>query len=193
MQRLTMADVTPLDEYRERRPKWRQRLIEVRATRRVAVGDRLSVNFENRDTLLYQVEEMVYAEQMQDRDQVQGELDAYNDLLPGSGELSATLFIEIPNQAFIKEELRRFVGIEDAVALEFPDGTRVPGEPAEHRSLAESTASVHYLRFRLGDAGTRAFLGGRGHVAVVVDHPNYRRRAVLTDAAWESLAADLQS
>jgi hypothetical protein len=196
MRPLTMEDIQPLDEYLKVRDERRREAIALRRRRRVTLGDRLSLGFENRETLAYQIQEMMRAERMRDAAKIQEEIDTYNQLIPDRDELSATLFIEIPDQSLIRQELHRFAGIEEAVYLVLPDGRRVQGEPDEHRSKErrgeETTASVHYLRFHLGEEGRRAFLEGKGRVAVEIDHPNYRERAVLDGETWESLAGDLR-
>lgn len=196
MRPLTMEDIKPLDEYLKERDERRRRAIALRNRRRVTLGDRVSLGFENRETLAYQVQEMMCAERMRDPKKIQEEIDTYNQLIPERNELSATLFIEIPDQSLIRQELHRFAGIEEAVFVALPGGRRVQGEPDEHRSKErrgeETTASVHYLRFHLGEEGSRQFLEGKGRVAVEIDHPRYRERAVIDGETWESLAGDLR-
>lgn len=196
MQPLTMSDIQPLDEYLKVRDERRRQAIALRNRRRVSLGDRLSLGFENRETVAYQVQEMMRAEHMRDPAKIQEEIDTYNQLVPGKDELSATLFIEIPDQSLIRQELHRFAGIEESIFMVLPDGQRIQAEPDEHRSKErrgeETTASVHYLRFHLGEQGRRSFLEGKGRVVVESVHPQYREQAVIGGETWESLAEDLR-
>lgn len=190
MRKLEPSDLRPLPDYERVREDFRRRIIELKKRRRVQVGPLLSFTFENRDTVLFQVQEMLRAENVTQPEQVQEELDIYNTLLPGEGELSATLFIEVTDQARLPEEMARLQGLERAVFLEVA-GERIPAAFEEGRAKEEALSTIQYLRFRLTKAQAQALRGGKGPVALAVEHPNYRERHILSPESRRALGDDL--
>jgi hypothetical protein len=176
----------------------RAEVIARKARRRVHVGDNLTFLFENRATVLFQVQEMMRTERIVEDDKIQAELDAYNALIPEEGELSATLFIEIPDlfkrsQAQIRETVNRFQGLDrEGVELRLADH-RVKARFEEGHSKEEKMAAVHYLRFPLPRAARSALADPAADVRIVVDHPNYKAEAVLPPAVRQELLADLSA
>ena len=163
----------------------------------MAVGPIVTVVFENRDTIRFQVQEMVRVERMLSDAQVQAELDVYNPLIPGPGELSATLFVELTDEDGLREWLPKLVGIERAVELRIgtgpgADAVRSTPEAAHEEQLtrAEVTASVHYIRLALSPAQVERFAAGPSVLAV--DHPAYRHATDLPDGTRAELLADLR-
>jgi hypothetical protein len=117
MNPLTREDLLPLDEYERQRDAYRSRIIALKQRRRVSVGPLVTLVFENRKTLQFQIQEMIRAERIVEPAKVQDELDVYNELLPTEGELSATLLIEITEAAAMKESLDRFKGLDHGHTL----------------------------------------------------------------------------
>ena len=194
MQKIRLADVKNLYEYEKVREAVRRDVIALKARRRIAVGDRLSLLFENRQTVLFQIQEMIRAERIVADDRVQEEIDVYNELIPGPGQLSATLMIEIDDKERIKPELDRFMGIDsgDHVWLQIGRGDAswaVPGQFEAGHSKDDKLAAVHFVRFPVPAEARAAFRGGP--VAVAVEHPGYRARAELSEAVRAALAEDL--
>ena len=200
--RLTLADIEDLRAYERGRDEYRRRIIELKRRRRVAVGPIVSLVFENRETIRSQVQEMARAERMLADEQIQKELDIYNALIPGPGELSATLFIELTDEHSLREWLPKLVGIERSVELRL-DGDGAGGGPAgitvtavperaheDALTREEVTASVHYIRFELSPVEVERF--APGPVAVAVEHPDYRYAAVLSDETKQELLGDLR-
>src|SRR4029079_18340905 len=175
----------------------RAHVIQLKRHRRVAVGPNLTLLFENRETVLFQIQEMVRTERIVDDARIQEEGDVYNALVPDRGELSATLFIEIPelvrmSQDEVRETVNRFQGLDrDSVFLQV-DGRRVPARFESGHSKEEKMAAVHYVRFALPEAA-RAALGAADadDVRLVVAHPHYRAEAVLSAETRKSLREDL--
>ena len=191
MKPLTLDEIAGRRTYEALRPEYRERIIALKERRRVTVGDRVSLVFENRETLRFQVQEMTRVERIDDPAAVQQELDVYNELMPGEGELSATLFIEIPELSRIKEELDRLVGIDEHVSLVLGDEA-VPARFDPKQMEADRISAVQYLRFAL-DAGQRArFADPAVPVCLRIDHPRYRHETPLPPEVRESLAADLR-
>ena len=196
--RLTLDDIVDLRAYERQRPDLLRRMLALKRHRRVAVGPLVTIVFENRDTVRFQVQEMARAEKMTTDAQIQGELDIYNPLIPGQGELSATLFIELTSRPELEEWLPKLVGIERAVEVRMGDGDDadvVQAEPeeahAQHLTRDDVTASVHYLRFRLTDDQMERF--ARGPVVVAVDLPAYREEVELSVESRAELLGDLRA
>lgn len=190
MQPLTLADIRPPSAYEPVRAEARRRVIEIKRPRRVALGDQLTLMFENRETVRGVIEELLRAERIEEPERIVEEMRIFNALIPGPGELSATLFIEITDQAELSRRLGELRGIESAVHLEV-GGTRVQVRHEEGRSREDRTSSVHYLHFRLSEQERAAFLSGGFDVCVVADHPAYSARAALEERQRMALAEDL--
>ncbi|HKA92051.1 MAG TPA: DUF3501 family protein [Haliangiales bacterium] len=189
--RIERRDVLGPTLYTKVRDDFRKRIIEIKRARRVHVGDRVTLVFENRDTLRFQIEEMLRAEHIAGDEGIQAELDVYNELMPDEGSLSATLFLEIPRDEDAKVALPRFVGLDEHVTLEIgAHRVRAAFEPG--RQEEERISAVQYLRFPLtADAMTELRAPGTP-LAIAIDHPDYRHRAELDDAVRESLARDYE-
>ena len=189
--------------YAAQRPERRALMIPVRRERRVAVGDQLVLEFENAETLQYQVQEMLYVEHAGEPvppsdAEVAHELEAYGRLLPTSHELAATLFIELDDLTTVRSELARLAGVQDAVGIELGEpgaaelvrGVELPGlDELDEEQLA--TVSVHMVRFRFTDAQRDRFRDPSVPARLVVDHPEYSEDTPLTGATRTSLLADL--
>ncbi len=187
MQPLTTKDLWPLPVYETVRDQFRKEVIAAKADRRVQVGPYMTFVFENRTTVKFQVQEVLRIEKISDPAQVEEEVEGFNGMLPGPGELSATLMIELTGtDAEVKAELARLFGLRDHVWLEV-GGARVQGELEPHREEPGRVSSVQYVRFKVPDA--QALL--RGPAFLVIDHPAYGHRAGLSPAARRSLAQDL--
>ena len=184
-------DILNLYEYEKVREARRDAVIALKQRRRVTVGRYLSLVFENRDTVWFQIQEMIRAERIVDDEKVADEIRVYNGLLPEPGELAATMFIEIGDAAAIKLVLDALLGIDtrDYVRLQVGPDVIVGRFEAGHsdEELGKLSA-VHFVRFAVPEAARRAFLSSE--VALVVDHPNERARTVLSAEMKASLAQD---
>ena len=190
MEPVRLEEILGRERYGVVREAVRRRIIEHKRSRRVTVGDHISLLFEDRATVWYQTQEMVWVEHITDLDAIREELAVYDALLPGPSELSATLLIEIADQSRIREELAQLIGIDRHVWLEVGTEHRVPAIFDEGRQTAEKLSAVQFVRFGL-DAGAEALAAGGAPLAVAVDHPAYRQRAPLSDDVRRSLVSDL--
>ncbi|HEX3946700.1 MAG TPA: DUF3501 family protein [Acidimicrobiales bacterium] len=192
---LTLDDILDARAYERVRDDFRRRVMARKRLRRIPAGEIMTLVFESVDTVRFQIQEMARVEKILTDEGIQGELDVYNRLLPTPGELSATLFIELTSEADLRHWLPRLVGVEGAVGLELADGA-VVGSVAE-TSHAEAltresvTPAVHYLRFLFTADQVERFATG-GPVAVVVRHPAYEARTVLSEESRAELLGDLQ-
>lgn len=167
----------------------RKRIIELKRDRRISIGDRVTLVFENRATLLFQIEEMLRAESLTSDDKIQEEIDVYNALMPGADSLSATLFIEVPPDADARVELDRLIGLDEHLILHV--GTHsVRAAFEEGRSTTERISAVQYVRFPLTADAMTALSTADTELSLEIDHPEYGHRTACSEAMRQSLAAD---
>ena len=197
-EKIELKDVMSFFEYEKVRDEMRDRVIDLKRVRRVPVGHHLSFVFENRDTVLFQIQEMCRVERITDDARVQDEIDVYNALLPGPGELSATLFIEITDKDEIQPVLERFLGIDSGgndgaptVWIQVGRDFAIPGEFEAGHSDEEKgkLSAVHFVRFAFPPEAVRAFASSPVHLAV--DHPALRARVELAAETKAQLLEDL--
>jgi hypothetical protein len=191
MRKLTRADIRGPKLYAAIRDDLRKRVIEVKRVRRVSVGPQVTVVFENRTTMIFQIEEMCRAEQIAEPDKIQDEIDIYNKILPDEGQLGATLLVEITDEAQIASTLERLVGLQEHVWL-IVGGERLKAEFDPEQFQSDKLAAVQYLKFTLSPAAEEALTTAGTAVALSIDHPNYRHEARLGEASRASLAEDLK-
>ncbi len=196
MRKIALSDVKNLHEYELIRDDWRRDVIAAKARRRVLLGNRISLVFENRLTVLHQIQEMCRAERIVKPEGVQQEIDVYNELLPDPGELAATLLVEITDQDRVKEDLDRLIGLTDGTHL----WLEIAGRKAFARFLGgqsreDRIAAVQYVRFPVGDdaATRRALESGPLPVVLHLAHPHDRASALLPAEVRRELARDLES
>jgi hypothetical protein len=188
---ITRADIKGPKLYAGIRDDFRNRVIELKRPRRVILGDRVSLVFENRHTLLFQIEEMLRAESIASDEGIQAEIDVYNELMPNERSLSATLFIELPTGADAYVELKQLVGLDEHLILHVGErAIRAAFEPG--RSTEDKISAVQYVRFPLDDMAKAALLRPGTPLALEIDHPNYGQKIVLGEDTRASLARDYQ-
>jgi hypothetical protein len=191
--KLTLDDIADLRAYERERESFRAHIIELKKRRRVGVGLFVSLVFENRDTIRFQIQEMARAERILTDEGIQTELDVYNPLIPEPGTLSATLFLELTSDEQLREWLPKLVGIERSVLLRFAghEVRCIPDESHEAQLTREEvTASVHYVRFEFTPEQVADW--GTGPVELVIDHPAYQESTTLRDETVRELASDLR-
>ncbi len=191
MNPLTPADLSNLHEYELERTAFRGRIIAMKSRRRAALGPLMTLVFENRDTVRFQIQEMLRVERIVQPDKVLHELETYNELLPGPGEVAATLFIEVTDPARVQPVLDGFVGLDETGHLRLlVGGTAYPALFAAGQSREDRISAVHYIRFRPGREG-RAALAAGAEAALEVAHGDYRARQPLRPETVEELLRDL--
>jgi hypothetical protein len=190
MRRVGLDDLVGLARYGEVRDAARRRVMAVKRHRRIAVGDTVSLVFENFDTVLFQTQEMLFVERISDLDRVREELAVYNQLLPGPGELSATLFVEITDPSETMCRLNQLVGIDECVSIDIA-GARYPATFEPGRSREDKISAVQYVRFPIGREAAERFRAAGTPVELAIDHPRYRARTRLSEEQRSALAEDL--
>jgi len=191
IRKVTRADILPLGDYGAQRSALRRELSALRATRRVEVGPFVTLSFECYRTIWHQIHEMLFIEKGGEA-QIEGELDAYNPLIPKGDELVATMMIEIEDAVRRATMLAKLGHVEDTVSLRIGSGT-VMAQPErdEERTNAEGkTASVHFLHFPFTREQISAFQAPGAEVILAIAHPEYRHMTVLAEPVRAALAGD---
>jgi len=189
---VTLKEILPFEQYELLRPRFRPLFIAEKERRRLAVGEHVTLLFENGATVWYQVEEMLRTERISAEPAIRHEIDTYNELLPRPGELSATMLIEYSDAHERDAALRELVGLERHLWLVL-DGRRERVRFDERQMGEDQISSVQFVRFPLGglDAAEFLKLAQADQVTVEIDHPKLSARAVLTGPLAHALASDL--
>ncbi|MCC2641932.1 MAG: uncharacterized protein K0S45_2345 [Nitrospira sp.] len=194
MKALTHHDLTTHEEYERQRDAYRQTIIDLKRRRRIAVGEKITLLFENRETLRFQVQEMIRVERIVDPGKIQDELDVYNALLPASGELSATLLIELTDPETMKHWLNLFMGLDHGNTV----GLRAAGEVVYGtfeggHSHESKISAVHFVRFHPTAAMVQAIGNEGARVALAVQHGGYEAEAEVPWPMREEWLSDLRA
>ncbi|MBL0386886.1 DUF3501 family protein [Tumebacillus sp. ITR2] len=190
---ITRSDLVALPTYRQGRDEYLQKMIQYKKSRRLKLGQDISILFENRQTVLFQIQELAHSEDLTDAKELDEYIDIYSGMLPGDDELSATLFIERDNQEQLAKILVDLKGIEHHLYLQVGD-EKLKAVFEEEHDDRENTTSVHYLKFPItGTAKAYLTNGSYEHetVRVLLDHPNLHVEAPLDADHVASLAKDL--
>lgn len=193
MKKLTRADLYSLENYAELRPGFRARVMAHKKSRQLAIGPHVTLYFEDRLTVHYQIQEMLRAERIFEADGIEAELEAYNPLIPDGGNWKATMMIEYADIIERQQALARMMGIEDRVWIRVNGFERIFAIADEdlEREARGKTSAVHFLRFELTSGMIVAVRAGAA-IAAGVDHQAYTHEVdSMPDAVRVSLAADL--
>ena len=191
MKRVERNEILEIGQYEEIRESFRRRIIDLKRLRRVQLGSNFTVLFENRDTVLHQIQEMLRTERITREDAILHEIETYQDLIPAKDELSATIFIEYPEREERDRMLSALAGVESAFYLDVA-GSRTVARNETRGVLPDRTTAVHYVKFALGAATANVLRAAGAAVAVGVDHPAYRAQAVLAPRTVDELVRDLE-
>ena len=194
MNLLTPSDLLSHADYEAQRTTLRQEIIALKKRRRIEVGPLVTLVFENRRTLLFQVQEMIRAERIFEPSKIQDELDVYNALLPGTGELGATVMIEITTQERIQEILDSFQHFDrsDTLALTVQDQAVFADFEAGH-SKEDKISAVHFVRFPVPQSFLKALGEDGAHAGIRITHEYYRAEAKVPPALREEWLKDLEA
>ena len=183
-------DIMSLDIYTNQRKELRKKIVEFKKNRRISLGPYATFYFECYETMLAQVQEMLYIEKGGD-DQLKDELAAYNPLVPNGKELTATLMFEIDNPISRAAFLGKVGGIEEKVFMKV-DGDKIKAQPEQDvdRTSAEGKASsVQFIHFKFKDEQIKKFINN-SEVEIGIDHTEYSHTTKLADSTIKSLSAD---
>lgn len=191
MRKVERSELLDLGAYEPLRERFRNRVIASKQIRRLQLGPHMSLVFENHDSVLLQIQEMIRTERISDERAIQHELDTYNELLPPTGKLSATLFIEYDNPAQRADMLRRFASLREQIVLRVGDVHARAHFSVHFGEEMDRLPAVNYLIFEL-DPGAAARLSDPNETAtLLVDHPDYAVSVALSPPLRAELAHDL--
>jgi TusA-related sulfurtransferase len=182
MRLVSRNEIQDYETYNDQRDEARNRIMTVKALRRIHVGEVLTFLFENAETLRYQIQEIMRAERIVREKDIQHEIDVYNEMLGGEGQLGCCLLIEIDDPAERQQRLREWRDLPRHLYMRFADGSTQPPEFDEAQMDEEKLSAVQYLKFTVGD---------RTPVALGSDLPALRVEATLTQEQQAALLADL--
>lgn len=192
IQPLTRDDLMSLEQYAEKRDEFRQRVLEHKKHRQIALGPNSTLYFEDRLTLLYQIQEMLRIEKIFEAEGINEELAAYNPLIPDGRNFKATFMIEFPDPEVRAAQLKEMVGIEDLMWMQIGDHDRICAIADEdlERSSEEKTSAVHFLRFDVSDEMASDLKAG-ANWRLGVQHPVYIYEVSIDGETRDSLLRDL--
>ena len=185
------SDIMPLDIYTKQRKVLRKNIVEFKKNRRISLGPYATFYFESYETMLAQVQEMLYIEKGGD-DQLKDELTAYNPLIPNGKELVATLMFEIDNPVSRATFLSSVGGIEEKVFMKI-DGEvvkAIPEKDVDRTSADGKASSVQFIHFKFNEEQIKKFQSGSKQIEIGIDHKEYSHSTKLSDLTVESLTAD---
>jgi hypothetical protein len=189
MKRVERSELLDLGAYEQIREHFRARVLAAKGPRRVALGPNMTVLFENHDSVLFQIQEMLRTERITSEKAIAHELETYNELVPGDAELSATIFVEYPDRDERERMLTALAGVEDDFYL-VAGGERSPVVPDTRGTDTSRTMAVQYVKFPLGPAALAAIRAAKGPVLVGVAHPAYTAEIELGRETLASLSDD---
>ncbi|MBE7440693.1 MAG: DUF3501 family protein [Spirochaetales bacterium] len=190
--RIERSDILSQADYNSLRPEFRAEVMALKDERRFLLGPYFCFLFENRKTILYQIQELLRAESITSEEKIQEQIEVYNRLLPDKYEIRATLLLEFPDEVLRVTHLQKWRGLEDHVHLLLDHDVMIKAQFDPEQFHPEILSSVQYLNFALAQAGTEAFLLAR-EIELVVSHPACNDREALPDRIVAALRADLKS
>ncbi len=194
MKKVTKGDILNIYEYEKVRDEKIKQIIEIKKNRRVFVGDMVHIVFENTDTVWFQIQEMIRSERMVKDEEIEREIEVYNELIPEKNQLSMTMFVEIPDAEERKKLLPKLVGIHDGVYLNIGNKHRIKAlanEKSKKDYEVGKAAVVHFLKVTLSDEQVRDFK--EMPVTIEVDHPSYKATQEIPENVKKELIKDLES
>ena len=193
MQKLTRQDLHSLEDYSAMRDEFRAQIIQHKKNRVIKVGTNVTMHFEDRLIMQYQIQEMLRAERIFESEGIQEELDAYNPLIPDGSNWKVTFMIEYPDEIERAEKLRELIGIEDQTWVQVSGHAKIFPICDEDmpRETSDKTSSVHFMRFELDSEMVEAINSGEA-ISIGIDHPKYTHAIEpVPESVRVSLARDI--
>jgi len=191
MAKLTTADILSLPEYNKIRSEFRERAIKIKNLRRIHLGPYLTFLFENKDTMHYQVQEMLRAEHITKEEAIEHEVITYNELVPEKHQLTATLLVEFEDPVIRAVKLKELVGLENHLYLTIGDDEQVLASFDERQLTEDKLSSVQYIKFNIGEELTRTILGG-AQIGVKSTHGACSYHEIFSQDQRNSVVEDLK-
>ena len=192
MEKLNKSDLFSLEEYSINRDSFRKKVLEEKRHRKVYIGEHVALLFENKNTIQYQIQEMLRIEKIFDAEGIQEELDAYNPLIPDGSNLKAVMLIEYPNVEERKEKLKILKGIEKKIWIKVGSHNKVFAIADEdlEREDETKTSAVHYLRYEFSASMINDWKNDSS-IVMGIDHENYQSsETIISSDISSSLSGD---
>jgi hypothetical protein len=191
--KVTPESLMSLEAYAKARKALKPEIIAHRRLRSIALGEHVTLQFEDERTIRYQIQEMLRVEKIFEEDGILHEIEAYEPLIPDGTNWKATMMIEFPDEHERRRELARLIGVEDRLFVEVEGHARIYAIADEDldRENAEKTSAVHFVRFEFDDAARSAVRAGAA-VKLGCDHTNYPSHVTIAADTLASLAGDLR-
>ncbi len=192
MRKIEFSEVKNIYEYEKIRKEFREKIIRIKKDRRIQIGDNITLVFENRDTVLFQIQEMIRIERLVDPKLIQNEIDIYNELIPGKNQICATMLIEIQEKQFIKPVLDSLIGLNrNCVFLEF-EGEKIEPIFDQGQLTDDRISAVQYLTFNFTEKQVAKFVNGKSQAKLIINHKNYKANATFSSVQHKVLIDDLK-
>lgn len=192
MKSLTADTLMNIIEYEKVRHTYRQDIIAYKKNRRISLGPNVMLTFENEKTLTFQIQEIMRAERLVHDKQIQEEVDVYNTIMPPENGLSATLFIEVVEEAKIRPVLNKFIGLTDRQSLYLDiNGEKIYAEFEQGREEENKISSVHYVQFLFSSEQKNNFTDSGSETKLGIDYKDYKYTETVPDGLQRSLCEDL--
>ena len=192
MKSLAADTLMNIIEYEKVRHTCRQDIIAYKKNRRISLGPNVMLTFENEKTLTFQIQEIMRAERLVHDEQIQEEVDVYNTIMPPENGLSATLFIEVVEEAKIRPVLNKFIGLTDRQSLYLDiNGEKIYAEFEQGREEENKISSVHYVQFQFSSEQKNNFTDSESKIKLGIDYKDYKYTETVPDGLQRSLCEDL--
>jgi len=191
MKKLELSDILDIAQYERIRHDFRKEVMELKSRRRLSIGENMTMLFECRKTVLFQIQEMIRVERIVDERAIQREIDTYNQLIPGKDELSATLFIEVLDTTKIREVMDSFIGLPQHCVYFHIGGEQIEARFDLEQSTETRVSAVQYITFSIPTTIQSELRRNEAVVEINVTHPNYVHTAVIPVGIREELVKDL--
>ena len=192
MKTLSASTLMNIIEYEKVRHTYRQDIIAYKKNRRISLGPNVMLTFENEKTLTFQIQEIMRAERLVHDEQIQEEVDVYNTIMPPENGLSATLFIEVVEEAKIRPVLNKFIGLTDRQSLYLDiNGEKIYAEFEQGREEENKISSVHYVQFQFSSEQKNNFTDSESKTKLGIDYKDYKYTETVPEGLQRSLCEDL--
>ena len=189
MQPVEISEIKNIADYEMERDAWRPHVLALKERRRIRLGDHLTFLFENRETVRYQIQEMMRIERIVRPHDIAHEVATYNELIPAQGGLCATLLIEYETPAERDVKLRELLGLERHLWVEVIGAGRTPAISDDRQIATDRISAVQYVKFRLTEAQQKNWSQG---ASLLSDHPHYPTQRKLSEAELAELGTDFR-
>jgi hypothetical protein len=193
MKHVDRSELLALGAYEQIRDRFRARVIELKKRRRINIGPHMSLVFENHDTVLLQIQEMLRTERISDERAIAHELETYNELIPADGSLSGTLYIEYDDPAERRVMLERFASLREQLHLVIGDQSITARFATHFGEEMDRLPAVNYVMFEVGKERAAALRDVAVPAAIEVSHPDYRQHVAPSPERRAELLHDLES